>query len=206
MIWIPPKKNINTMEGVKAFIKKWDSPQTGDLDVYNLSSTPYGNINESGTPGGLSAPSIPKWHPQFISATEEGVREIVFTIAFNLNWITYTSCQGHNYENFSIPNAELHVGILPRNTDEEKKIAAFLENVIREINVRYKFKNVEIGLVKTELLDPGISVYTVIDLYLLKLKDSEWHEYFSELPLVSRKLCEWIDKTKHKLKLPETAR
>lgn len=185
VVYYPPRVPNWTID-IKATISAWDTtidmPGEGMLSQLRISEK--GNINVGGSLGGATAPIIPVWHQDFVKFVEPGILPLCLFIVREIGWITYTSCEGHFYdENLLIPSLR-HVGILPRSDTEYMQIRSSLESAVRQFNRTFSPTIVAPGLILHELKDDTCSVQ-VIDLVFGKMQNSNWNEYFSLIDMAS---------------------
>src|SRR5262249_18460259 len=89
---------INRISNMENFMRSWDDPaHPKNSRRAHLRQTSYGNINKTGIPGDYGTEILSRWHPQFDAALEPGVKEIVLILVRRFGWITYSSCEGHDY-------------------------------------------------------------------------------------------------------------
>lgn len=191
--YLPPRA-ANQSSRVDLFMKLWDAPLTAEqqdklrqLAPVTQRQSPFGNLNDEGTPYPSRSCLVTRFHPDFESVIEPGVRELMFAIAIDHDLVTYTSCQGHLYENAAYPYDERHVGVIPRTPEERQRILALFEDVARDVNGRFPDAAVEVAIMDHTVKD-GEAVYPAIDLYLSARAGRSPAEYFAELPPVSAEL------------------
>lgn len=179
-LWLMPRRKINRMRNVPGFIRLWDEGKPDDRHWrYRLRRSSSGNINSTGSIGGLSAPALAHWHPQFEAGLEDGVRALVLALVCGGRWISYTSCAGHHYGDLPLQNAERHVGLLPRSEAERDVLAAALVKIVKADQSNAS-DVARAGLVSTWLDDRGRN-WPTIELYIAKNPERTWDEYFSEV-------------------------
>jgi uncharacterized protein len=81
--------------------------------MVGLHTTAAGNINSTGNLGDYRGYMLARHHALFLQSIEPGVRPLISAIIAK-GWITYSSCEGHQYVGFDLTPVERYVGILPR--------------------------------------------------------------------------------------------
>jgi hypothetical protein len=146
---------LNHLYGLKEFIRQWEEePHDAAGAEPPLTASAEGHINLDGAPGCIEAYIFPRWHPQFESALEEGVKELVQELIARLDCITYTSCQGHPAAMSGDGARTLtprHVGILPRNRTEHLYLSGVLTRAAGLANERAAQGHVK-AVVRSETL------------------------------------------------------
>lgn len=171
---------INRMESLATFLECWRVRRHPDNRAkVPLAKTEYGNINSTGILGNYDGPALSRWHPQFVDAIEPGVRELVLTLTDALGWVTYTSCEGHNYA-AHIPATERHVGILPRSEDEFLAILETLSRLERDFNRKHFTSPIAVRVEKAAINSPTITL-PVVDLFFRRRFLRTWSSYFNSL-------------------------
>lgn len=144
----------------------------------------FGNINLGGVPAGSIAPNLPPWHPLFIELIEEGVRDLVTYFVHVLDWVTYTSCEGHFYgESCRRPTAR-HVGILPQNSTQYESILSTINRAIVDYQNEVHPQCILPGVILHKLSDEEIT-FNVIDLVFDRRSGTPWKYYFENVDLAS---------------------
>jgi hypothetical protein len=147
-----------------------------------------GNINIAGTDGASLSMIFLPWQEGFFETIEPGVRDLVRFFAFQLDYITYTSCEGHWYRDRGAGD-ERHVGILPRTEAEKSMALNGFAAVGYEWNRRCAHSPITIAAMHGTVKDDQARLPT-LDLYLAKRNGASWHSYFSVLDTASRRLDE----------------
>lgn len=170
------------MRGVREFIQQWDEPEVTDTPLRPYSRrSPFGNLNSSGEPGCEEALVLTMRDRSFAGVLEDGVRDLVVAFACRRGWITYTSCEGHEYPGTGREPVERHVGLLPRNATEWFAIRKYLEDACQWSSSQGAGSTVEYALMEQTLID-GIEAFPVIDIYFAVRQGEHWADYFSSLP------------------------
>lgn len=180
-----PVFTVNRMEAFDEFVASWavaNHPRNHARVVLN--STEYGNISETGEPGDYRGHALSRWHPQFASSVEAGVRTLVLLLVEQCGYITYTSCEGHIYPGCDIPPVERHVGLLPRDKAEQRAMIAKLQSVCRSISCASRAQHVHMGLLRHKL-ETQTRVRPVVTLFFRRRFTSPWLSYFGELDEVT---------------------
>jgi hypothetical protein len=191
--YLPPRIE-NHSSRVDLFMRLWDTPMTAaqqDELARSVSVTQqrsaFGNLNNEGTPYPSQSCLISRFHPDFESIIEPGVRSLLATIAIDLDLVTYTSCEGHNYTGTARCPDERHVGIIPRSTDEAARVLGVFEAAARATNQRHPGAAAEAAIMRHTVAD-GDRVYPAIDLYVSRAAHASWDAYFAELDAVAATL------------------
>jgi hypothetical protein len=184
----------NQSSRVALFMKLWDAPLTPEQQEQLRQRAPvvqrqsaFGNLNDEGTPYPSRSCLITRFHPDFESVIEPGVKDLMFAIAIDHDLVTYTSCQGHLYASETYPYDERHVGVIPRDPEERQRILALFEEVARDVNARFPDAAIEVAIMDHAVRD-GETVYPAIDLYLSARAGRSPAEYFAELDRMSAEL------------------
>jgi hypothetical protein len=194
--YLPPRKE-NRSSRVEQFMRLWDTPGAPELQaqragrvVIKQLRSPYGNINDEGTPYPSRSCFVNRFHPDFEELIEPGVRSMLAAVAIDLDLVTYTSCEGHRYpEALRTPNNERHVGIIARSPAEAERVIATFERAASITNARHPDKAVEVAIMRHTLTD-GEIVYPAIDLYVCRREGASWDAYFAEVDAVGDALAE----------------
>lgn len=145
-------KRVNRFDGACRLIGGWSDPPQPHRVALEVSSV--GNINTSGVPGRLCGHALVRSHPQFVASLEPGIRELVLLLCDDFKWITYTSCQGHAYDDPKVYNMERSVGLLPRTHEEYLLMLRIFDRAAYEVN-RGRFLSPVRLIVEKERLDDG---------------------------------------------------
>jgi uncharacterized protein len=172
-------ERINRMEDVDDFVAAWDLPShprnRGDIEMHR---TRFGNINSTGQPGNYFGPALSRWHPRFVEAIEHGVRELVLELTGRRGWISYTSCEGHQYGGLDIRPVERYVGLLPRSEVEAQSIQSLVAGIRHAAGPWPKAVSFEAS---DEILTGGSSPYRTVDVWFRRHPDASWERYFQSL-------------------------
>ncbi|ACY15510.1 peptidase domain-containing ABC transporter [Haliangium ochraceum] len=181
----------NHSSNVALLMKLWDTPLTGEQQERLAQTAPvkqqrseFGNLNNEGTPYPSQSCLVARFHPDFESVIEPGVKELLAVVAIDLDLVTYTSCQGHRYENPDTPTDERHVGIIARSAEEHQRVRGLFEDVARELNPGLADSAVEIAIMDHTVRD-GDTIYPALDLYLSQREGHSLESYFAELDQAS---------------------
>ena len=185
---LPPREE-NNFRGARQFMHRWDffksreAPSALGLMRIRVNASPSGNINIAGTNrSSLSVIFIPS-QDGFLDAIEPGVRNLVKFFAIDLDFITYTSCEGHYYRERHEAD-ERHVGILPRNDAERSAIWGGFTEASTEWNQRCIDMPMIVGIMEGAVKD-GRALLPTLDLYLAKRSEATWDFYFSAVDLAT---------------------
>lgn len=180
-------RTMNRSSRVELFIKLWDTPLSPEAQTKLREQAPvtqkastFGNLNNDGTPFPSESCLLGRFHPDFESVIEPGVKEFLFAIAIEHDMVTYTSCQGHFYEGDERPHDERHVGVIPRDDDEYRRTLDVFERVARDVNRQIADRAIEVAIMDHTVAD-GETIYKAVDLYLSRREDHTWPDYFAEV-------------------------
>ncbi len=186
------RRRVNRISDLTGFLRRWDdNAQEENSILVQLRRTEFGNINSSGTLGDYEAPALSKWHFQFQDALEPGVRDLVLLFVYKFGWVTYTSCQGHSYEEFDLPPVERHIGIIPRSQTEMEEICTALKTAAYSVN-NLNPNSAACVVVWPVGLECQEALTTAIDLIFLRRENSSWSSYFWEVDIIYRQLLETL--------------
>ncbi len=108
-------------------------------------------------------------------------------------WITYTSCEGHSYEEFDITPVGRHVGIFPRSDAESQTINDILKQVTTEVNAEPTSTAVSLEVVPQHL-DAGSTSYMTVDLRFQRRDAASWTSYFQDVETVYTKALRSLER------------
>lgn len=128
------QKLINHVSGLRNFIEQWDTPPAITPRTVKLKKSNKGNINLEGSPNCDTASIFTRWHPNFWTSIEPGVKELVSVCVLDLNCITYSSCEGHTLGSDSSDYLLMYISLVPRNADEYNKLSSVFELISTHIN------------------------------------------------------------------------
>jgi uncharacterized protein len=182
-----PVFNVNRMEAFDEFVASWAAPDhPRNQAPVVLNSTEYGNISETGELGDYRGHALSRWHPQFASSVEEGIRPLVLLLVERCGYITYTSCEGHSYPGRDVPPVERHVGLLPRDEAERQVMVATLRSACRSVGTASGARHVRMGVLRHKLETQNGARPVVTLFFFRRWLNSPWSSYFSELDEVTR--------------------
>ena len=203
-------RDVNEFRGARQYMHRWDyfkdieAPSAlGTMKILTQKST-VGNLNVNGTSYSSTSQMFFAAQSGFLSAVEPGIRPIVQWVACEMNLITYTSCEGHYYQNDTAPDMR-HFGILTRNQQEHDKVRALFISVASLWNDDYGTQVAEIALMDHDLQDTNAKL-SALDLFILKNESASWDEYFDTLDAMSDKLLTILSaqsRQQYDAKLPE---
>lgn len=172
---------VNKVDDLRSFMQGWDDPShSKNSAAVDLRVTQYGNINETGIPGNYRSGILSRWHPQFYSSLEAGIKELVLVIIECFDWITYSSCEGHCYGGLSVDPTERQIGLLPRNEKESNAISLCLSTIADAVNDECAGSAVNLA-VFWETLESDLGVLPVIRVRFSKCPSASWESYFQHL-------------------------
>ncbi len=119
--WRP--RRPNSMPDVADFLARWEHPDR-PRPAATLRHSDHGNINSVGLPGTHPAEDLDPHHPQWREGIESAVWPLVDLLTRHLGYVTYDSCQGHQYAGLDLAPVGLHVGVLPRHHTESARLSA----------------------------------------------------------------------------------
>ena len=193
--YLSPRRG-NRSSQVEQFMRLWDTPvgpaqqvELGRRVVIKQLRSPYGNINDEGTPYPSRSCFVNRFHPDFESLIEPGALSLLAAVAIDLDLVTYTSCEGHRYPGTPRAPDERHVGIIARSPAEAERVVATFERAAVAINARHADKAAEVAIMRHTLID-GEIVYPAIDLYVCRREDASWDAYFADVDAVSEALAD----------------
>lgn len=186
----------NRSSRVERFMQLWDTPisieqqaELGRRVVIKQVRSPYGNINDQGTPYPSRSCFVNRFHPGFEAIIEPGVRSLLAAVAIDLDLVTYTSCEGHRYPETPRAPDERHVGIIARSPAEAERVIVIFERAAAVTNARHADKAAEAAIMRHTLLD-GDVIYPAIDLYVCRRESASWDAYFADVDVVGELLAE----------------
>lgn len=184
---------INFMSDVPGFLDAWNNqnnPENSEqVDIY---TTAYGNVNNTGQVGNYDGHALSPFHVQFAQAIEPGIRDLVMFFVHEKNWVTYTSCEGHQYDRgVRLHPVERHVGLLPRTVDEYNDIRSYVDALVQQDHRQYR--QYPIILTAVELtLESEHSTHNAIDVFFKKHRFTPWWYYFAQLPVVYQRTLKML--------------
>ena len=186
------KLSVNSMPNVVGFLEAWDdSDHEENKRDAPLYVTPAGNINSTGVIADYRGHTLSRFHLQFRASLESGVEQLVWLIISKFNWITYTSCEGHYYEDPAIIPVERRVGIIPRSSIEARTIKNVLRTASISVNSHYRLSPAYIEALMHTLESDG-QVYQVIDIFFRRRLSASWGQYFAHLDEIYNALLEHL--------------
>lgn len=193
--YLSPRRE-NRSSNIERVMRLWDTPVTPAQQteiarrvVIKQLRSPYGNINDQGTPYPSQSCFVNRFHPEFEAMIEPGVRSLLAAVAIDLDLVTYTSCEGHRYPGTPRAPDERHVGIVARSPAEAERVLAKFEQAASVINARHADKATEVALMRHTLTDGDI-VYPAMDLFVCRRMESSWDAYFADVDAVGEALAE----------------
>lgn len=115
----------NRITGLEDFLEAWsDQDHSRNLRRFSKADAKIDDVQAfSPQTSRYCGNTLSRWHPQFTELLEPGVREVVRSSAFDRDWITYTSCEGHLRESAGSLYPRLcHIGFIPRRAPEALEI------------------------------------------------------------------------------------
>lgn len=178
---VPPQ---NELADIDEFLGRWDDPAAGrPQNWYALARSPYGNVNISGRPGDYVAPDLTPWDEDWAAAIEPGIWPVVELLVHRFAFVTFSSCEGHQYRGLDLEPAIRYAGILPRGAAEEAAIEALLLRAVRRAEAdpaRPPAVRVAAWRLPLSCAASGRSV-TVFTLDLERPDGVAWQEYFASV-------------------------
>lgn len=184
------QQRINHMSELAEFLDAWEHPDAGENhEPVVLYRTDHGNINSTGELGNYAGHALTCWHPQFEASLEPGVRELILLLNNDLNWITYTSCEGHCYDGIALMPTERHVGLLPRSVEEANDITQVLRRISAQVNRHTRLLAVHVTVQCHQLYSDG-HAHEAIDLFFSRKHFYPWRAYFRYLDSTYRRFLQ----------------
>lgn len=187
--YLPPRTK-NASSNLTTFLRFWTRSVPAELQrrieaQYPLSQlrSPFGNLNNRGTPYPSDSCLAPRWHPHFQSVIEPGVVELVKVMTDHHGLVTYTSCEGHHYEGTGRSDDERHVGMVARSPREFEAMLHTFEDVGAKVNDEHSDSAVEVAIMKHSVQGDE-RTYPAVDLYLSRKGAAAWSEYFASVDAV----------------------
>ena len=78
------------------------------------------------------------WHSQFNASLEDGIKQLVLLLTLQFGWVTYSSCEGHQYRGRGLRSVERRVEHRAASDAREGAIRHTLGTVAAETNHRYR--------------------------------------------------------------------
>lgn len=179
---------INRISDLPRFLRCWDDAAAEqNLTPVHLHFSRFGNINGSGRLGDYDGHALSQWHVQFEKSLEAGIRELVLFLVRSFGWITYTSCQGHLYQDTECPPVERHVGLMPRSRRELEEMRVILDSVALAVNSHLVNLAIRVEALGVDLESDNRS-YPAIDFVFLLRPGFSWESYFGQLAQVQCRL------------------
>lgn len=126
----------NLLVGYREFMAQWRDRRGAGHAGEALAKSALGNINATASPECDHAQVFGPSDQRFGASLEPGIRALVVAMVTELDWVTYTSCEGHPRTS-DVPMRRRNVGILPQTADELEAIARTLERAIAAVTVRH---------------------------------------------------------------------
>ena len=170
----------NSINHLSKFIIAWDDPHHSfnhGIAAYHISL--YGNISDTDALDSYTGPVLTRWHQQFPDVIEPGIRDLVLYIVNNLCWITYSSCEGHDYGKMRVEPVERYIGVISRNVREQLEI----RDKFRLLKQRAEASALDRAIF-LEIHEHAISgsKMSVVDLIFRCNHDiSDWSHYFTNI-------------------------
>jgi hypothetical protein len=162
----------NEFKDLVRFMTAWDVPAADNIRPSPPTKGAGGNINIDGSIEGLAA-IVTRHHPDFTLFLEDGVRDLVLCLIDALDCITYSSCSGHASTDGRLICMR-HVGIVPRNRNEYRRIRECLGGTLKRSELRAQHAKLELY---ESTLDSDDICLPCIDLVFIPLIDDAEH-YF----------------------------
>lgn len=185
---------MNKSKGLWSLIKKWDAESTyAKSNVVPIISN-SGNINKVGSDSVSESHLLFVNDINFYDFIESGIKKEVKALINTFNCITYSSCEGHKYENDYEPR---NIGVIPRDYEEYcflKK--AFFELITKtNINLIKNYRDCDVYLsleVDKVETDDGPNLIS-LEIYFFSLSDDAVN-YFNYIDITSN--C-FLNELKH---------
>ena len=174
-------RRVNRIDNLGTFVRSWnDCAHPRNSESVDLRATLFGNINKTGIPGNYRSHVLSRWHPKFATSLEPGIRELVLLLTEKFKWITYSSCEGHQYADMPVSPVERRVRILPRSRTEADSINAILKSVAAEVNAESRSSAV-CASVLSDTVDSELGTLPAIVLCFKRSPSEAWQAYFDLL-------------------------
>lgn len=181
-------RETNRMPKLGRFLRAWDNRDAVlNLVLVDYFTTDFGNIKSNERLDQYNGHSLTRWHPQFESIIESGMRPLVRILVDQFDWITYTSCRGHRYRDSEIPPSPRQVGLIPRSPRELKSMLSVLGRAGSKVN-RHR-RGGSVGIVtETCVLESDDGDRISVELVFQRQGACGWDPYFSEIEDVTAAL------------------
>lgn len=184
------RTRTNRISGVRLFLREWDDPQApGNRVEFTNFRTEHGNISSSSALASYAGHAFSRWQPQFESSLEPGIRGLVLALVRVHDWVTFSSCEGHQYPGAELPPVGRHVALLPRSDGEAKEIRRVLDQVCSRVN-RDRSGSPVYCEVLEPLVESDTQAYRTIELRMQKKPAVAVGAYFDALDAFSAALVE----------------
>lgn len=177
-------RRANEMSNVAHFLRKWDDPSdlgNASIDKFYVSTS--GNIASTAVPGACVGHAVSQYQANFEECIEPGIRKLVLIFVQIFGWVTYSSCEGHNY-GMERDSSERYVGLLPRSQSELREIYRTVkrwETLCLDFSPAAKMEGV------VHRLSSNGTSKIVIDVVFLKENNMSWKEYFMQIDFLYEK-------------------
>ena len=166
------------LTGVDVFLSSWCSGSSVSSSAVEIKKSYAGNINRAGLAmEGAEAYLLPISHAQFWDSIEKGIKPLVRFFIEDNGFVTFTSCEGHSYENgsFSLRN----IGIIMRSEDELNSAILLISDVTEVFNQEYKA--IEVKFYSYDMVDDKENLHKAIKIIFDRTSETTIDEYFFNL-------------------------
>src|SRR5947209_2827021 len=104
-------------------MRSWITPRIRTISAQLTFETRHtATLTSQRIAGDYTGHMLSHWHPQFSASLETGIRDLALVLIQRFDWITYSSCEGHYYDDLAILPVQRQVGLLPRSKEEGEMI------------------------------------------------------------------------------------
>jgi len=184
VLFLSPREE-NVFNGARQFMHRWSyfknkvAPSALGSLAANVRQSAAGNLNIQGK--SFAAPSVMflPWQQGFENVVEPGIWPLVEVFTHKLNFITYTSWEGHLYGQ-NTPIDERHIGVVPRTDAEYEVILNLFIDACRAWGTPRYMSAIQPGIMENRLID-GDTVLPSLDFYLSCKNEDLSAEYFQQI-------------------------
>lgn len=176
MIVLTPRQ-VNEVSNLGWVVRNWASGRVAAATDDRAPRSKFGNINIDCTPHSSRSLLLPASDGAFFTHIEPGVRRLVAAFVA-LGLITYTSCEGHDYDE-GTPD-ERHVGLVIRTLDEKERVLELWNSIGTSVGGLAAAQSCELGYMDHSLAC-GDRRVRALDLYIVKRPNAGWEGYFRDV-------------------------
>lgn len=192
-LYRPPRQPNHTLD-VEDILATWNAEGSTFVSLHMVAETGVsetGAISWKRSSANLTAPTLPRWYPGFAEYLENGVRDLCLFFVQELRAVTYTSCEGHLRPDGAALSSTRHVGLLPRDLDEHRRLHEFMRYTV----LRFRADGaapapaVSLGIIRHRLYDPRGS-RPVLDLEFAPAAGADMDAYLTEVDAATERYLE----------------